>query len=221
MIEYFLGFIPGLSEKFLYGNDDTFFGKPITPDYFFDGDKPIVRVKNLKCIEHKNYFSINKSNKKYIWIDTIFNSLDILNNYYLVNNYYQPTHNIESYSKKTYLSTFQKFKHELQKCFNNRFRTGNDIERIIFSLDAVYSGKADLKIVSNPKPWRRRLNFIKTVNWETYCAVDTNIKDQKTIIKYRPKLFCLNSDTSCSIEDKLQVKQFMEKLFPTPSKFEI
>ena len=199
-----------------------FFGSKLTPDYFFKDAKPIVRVKKLKYTNINDYLSINNSNQEnYTWIGTIFNSLNLLNKLYKSSNYYQLSHNIDAYSKNSYLSTYHRFKKELEKCFDHRFRKDTDIERTLFSLDAVYSGNAELKIVSNPKPWRRRLNFIKNVNWETYCAVDTSIKDQKTIIKYRPKLFCLNSDTSCSIEDKLQVKQFMEKLFPTPSKFEI
>lgn len=47
VIEYFLPFIPNLSEKFLYGNDDTFFGNETKPEDFFVGDKPIVRVKKV------------------------------------------------------------------------------------------------------------------------------------------------------------------------------
>lgn len=35
-IESHLWQIPGLSEYFLYSNDDTFFGKPVTSDMFFD-----------------------------------------------------------------------------------------------------------------------------------------------------------------------------------------
>ena len=37
-IEMFLGFIPGLSEQFIYANDDTFVGKPCKEtDFFVDG----------------------------------------------------------------------------------------------------------------------------------------------------------------------------------------
>lgn len=35
IIEYFLPHIPNLSEKFLYGNDDTFFGDTVTSEDFF------------------------------------------------------------------------------------------------------------------------------------------------------------------------------------------
>ena len=38
-IEMFLWNIPGLSEKFLYSNDDIYFVGPMKPEDFFEGDK--------------------------------------------------------------------------------------------------------------------------------------------------------------------------------------
>ena len=218
VIEYFLAFIPGLSEKFLYGNDDTFFGAYVTPDFFFNGDKPIVRIKQLRLEKHNDY---NPISKNYTWVGTIVNSLNILNGFYNKNYYYQPHHNIDSYTKTTFLSTYNKFNIEITKRFNNRFRKETDTERILFDLDAVYSEKADLKIITRPKPWRRRLHWLKKVDYDSYVAIDSNQKDLKEILKYKPKLFCLNSGPDSSVKAKQIAKEFMELLFPNPSKFEI
>lgn len=222
VIEYFLAFIPNLSEKFLYGNDDTFFGTYLTPDFFFNYEKPIVRLKKLKYKEYNKYNSILLNNQKnYEWYANVANSLNILNQFYNKNLYYEPIHNIDSYTKSSFLSTFNRFKPELMKCFNNRFRTNNDIARILFNLDAVYSGNADLAIFNKPRTLRRMFHWLKKVNYDFYVATDSNQNHLKDILKYQPKLFCLNSGTNCSIEAKSLVKQFMEKLFPIPSKFEI
>lgn len=222
VIEYFLAFIPGLSEKFLYGNDDMFFGAYVTPDFFFNGKKPIIRVKKLKQKEYKKYNLIQLNNQKnYEWYSTIVNSLNILNKYYGKNQYYEPSHNIDSYTKSSFLKTFSRFKPELTKCFNNRFREKTDIERILFNLDAVYSGNANLAIFNKPKSLRRMFHWLKKVNYDFYVATDSNSKHLKKILKYQPKLFCLNSGTDCSPEAKHSAKQFMEQLFPNPSKFEI
>ena len=222
VIEYFLAFIPGLSEKFLYGNDDMFFGAYVTPDYFFNGKKPIVRVKRLRPEKHKEFtFSQSNNLTIYTWVGTIFNSLNILNKFYNKNFYYQLHHNIDSYTKTNFLATYKKFENELSKRFDNRFRKENDIERTLFSLDAVYSGNADLKIVDRPKPWRRRLHWLKKVDYDSYVAIDSNQKDLKEILKYKPKLFCLNSGPDSSVKAKQIAKEFMELLFPNPSKFEI
>ena len=45
IIENFLYKIPGLSEYFLYGNDDMLINRPVTPETFFAADGfPIVRM---------------------------------------------------------------------------------------------------------------------------------------------------------------------------------
>lgn len=212
-----MAFIPNLSEKFLYGNDDMFFGNYVTPTFFFDEDIPIIRVKKLKLKESLNTDDFNT----YTYIGTVLNSINLLNKYYNKSDYYQLHHNIDSYTKTSFLSTYKRFENQLKKFFYNRFRENDDLQRTLFSLDAVYSGNAKLKIISDPKPWRKNFNWLKKLNLDSYYGTDTNIKDQKEIIKFKPKLFCLNSDTNCSLESKLQVKRFMENLFPNPSKFEL
>ena len=129
-------------------------------------------------------------------------------------------HNIDAYRKSLFLVTLDKFQNRLSKCFQNRFRRPDDIQRILFNLDMVYSGNAELKIVSDPKPWRLRLDFLKKVKWESYYGADNDPKIYTRIVKYKPKLFCINSGADARLEEKMKVKQFMESLFPQPSKFE-
>ena len=44
VIEHFICQIPGLAEHFLYGNDDMYINKPVTPNDFFNPDGlPIIR----------------------------------------------------------------------------------------------------------------------------------------------------------------------------------
>ncbi|WP_367891009.1 hypothetical protein [uncultured Dialister sp.] len=45
VIEAYIWRIPSLSEHFLYGNDDMFFYKPLSPDFFFTQGKPIAHLK--------------------------------------------------------------------------------------------------------------------------------------------------------------------------------
>ena len=44
VIESFIHMIPGLSEFFLYANDDMFFCNYVTPDFFVKDGKPVVRM---------------------------------------------------------------------------------------------------------------------------------------------------------------------------------
>ena len=40
-IETRLHHIPGLAERFIYFNDDTYLGQPMIPDHFFEGNRPV------------------------------------------------------------------------------------------------------------------------------------------------------------------------------------
>ena len=67
-------FIPNLSEKFLYGNDDMFFGKSVVPEFFFISDHPIVRAKKVSAEKLKRY-----SVKEYTYFGSVFETLNIVN----------------------------------------------------------------------------------------------------------------------------------------------
>lgn len=211
VLEYFIAFIPNLSEFFLYGNDDTFFGNKTIPEDFFVGDNPIVRMRNMK--------RQNENIDRYSYINMITKSTDFINRFYGKQEYYVPHHNIDSYRKSIYIDIFYKYQDALTKCMSNKFRNLNDLHRVIFSLDMLYTCKAELRIVDDPKPWRRRLHSLSKLNWESYVDGDKE-RTFYEIEKYRPKLFCVNSGDDCSLEHKKTVKDFFEKLFPNPSKFE-
>ena len=49
LIEHFLWKIPGLSERFLYGNDDMFINRAVKPSDFFDNNGlPIIRLNRRR-----------------------------------------------------------------------------------------------------------------------------------------------------------------------------
>lgn len=47
-IEAYLHHIPGLSERFLYANDDTSFTTPMEPGDYFSGDKPLLTIDSAR-----------------------------------------------------------------------------------------------------------------------------------------------------------------------------
>lgn len=216
VLEYFLPFIPNLSEKFLYGNDDVFFGRSVIPEDFFIGDRPIVRVKKIKREELLKA----RSDDQYSYNATILNSLELLEARYSIKVSYEQHHNIDAYCKSAYISALKRYEHYMKKYINNRFREKEDLQRILISLDMVYSGNAELKVVSNPNLFQKIRCVFGGVVWESMYFSDDNRKFSRKIQKYRPKLFCINAGTNTSIERKLENKTFMDVLFPKSSKFE-
>lgn len=215
VLEYFLPFIPHLSEKFLYGNDDTFFGKSVQPEDFFFNERPIVRVKKIRRKK-----LLKARSDKYSYYGTLFNSLELLENTYFVEMSYELHHNIDAYCKSAYISALIKYKDNIKQCINNKFRKKEDLHRILFSLDMVYSGNAELKVVSDPNSLQRVLHLFRKMEWESLCYSEDSKKLYKNILKYRPKFFCINSGNDDSIEIQLKKKKFMDSIFPNPSKFE-
>ena len=208
IIEYFLPFIPNLSEKFLYGNDDMFFGNIVTPEYFFCGDKPIVRVRKSRSLAHKNDVISKSSRVAMRLLESIHQRLI----------WYRLHHNIDAYSKTAYRDTLKKYQDAFVSTSGNRFRTEYDVQRSIFGLDAVYSGKAELEIVKKPSLWERCvLSHFQKIVWDDLFGNGTE-ETYQHILKYKPKLFCIND--SGKQEERENSRRFLHLLFPEPSKFE-
>lgn len=208
IIEYFLPFVPNLSEKFLYINDDMFFGAPVTPDYFFHGDKPIVRLRRSKSLPHK----------KDQLSASIRMSLKLLEKTYHKLNWYRMHHNVDAYTKTAFKDTLQRYHDSFSITYPNRFRMPNDVSRLIFGVDAVYAGKAELQEIKPPNFIEKNiLSHFTEVKWDSFLGNESE-KTRKNILKYRPKLFCINDNGKT--EERENIHRFFDKLFPNPSKFE-
>lgn len=215
VLEYFLGFIPNLSEYFLYGNDDMFFGRDVSIEDFFCNGKAIVKLKCINCSK----FNEPLNNFKYSYLGTVIKTNKLINESYGKEFMYQTHHNIDAYIKSSYLATFYKFEKELTKYIYNRFRDKEDLQRTLFTLDMVCNDKGIVKIVSDPPIWKRHLSlFFKNI-WESYVD-DDSLKARREILKYKPMLFCLNASDDFDSNKLESMKVFLEKLFPYKSKFE-
>ena len=215
VIEYFLGFIPGLSEYYLFSNDDTYFGRTAKPEDFFLDNKPIVRVKKFSGV------LINEEDaSNYSYLKTVVNSLELINNTYKKSYKLQLHHNIDAYTRTSYITTYNKFKHELNKYIHNRFRDKDDLQRTLFNIDMICNGRGVMRVVNDPPVWKRHFRFFFKNLWESYVD-DDSLKARKEILKYRPLLFCLNGSDYIGDENQNSMKNFLEKLFPVKSRFEL
>lgn len=215
-IEQFLPFVPGLEEKFLYANDDMFFGAPVVPEDFYKDDKIIVRVeKRSSMMRYKRTFYklIGTYEKRgYTYNRIILNSIDMLEREYGKNTIYSAFHNIDAYTKSGYIATLNRFAKECKKCEAFRFRSPETFARVIFGLDAVYSGNGVMEIVNSGNAQAAAFG---------YYGKEDNLSQLIARMKKNPaKVFCLQAAYGFDLQTKLKSKAFMEELFPEPSKFE-
>lgn len=229
VIEYYLPYAPGLSEKFLYGNDDMFFCAPCAPEDFFEGDKPIVRltphnkIDEIKC-RIRNFLSDHGVKKYKDYTNPLLSiilSCELLERKHKNVKIYTIHHNIDAYSKSCYLDTLKTFDAEIQATKTFRFRHKECVHRIIFALDAVYSGKAILKIEPNFEGLSKVFVGMNKQSIFGYFGKEYHIdRVRKVMAQNKPKLFCLNGAENGNQEIKEKAKQFLEEMFPEASKFE-
>lgn len=221
LIERYIAFIPGLSEHFLYANDDNFFNEPVSQEFFFSEDGyPIVRMLPIKGYDKTisdEYLKIRYNNESE-WMKTVIQAWMIINERYDSKVIYQPYHNIDAYIKSEYMITFTRYAN-LFTLHQHRFRQNDDIERCIFSLDLIYQKKAILKIVRQPSYWRKRFFWLKNIKLESYCGIESD-KSFFAIKHFKPIVFCLNAKTGATSNDKKRSRDFLERYFPQKSSFE-
>lgn len=223
VIERYIVNIPNLSEHFLYGNDDMFFGQPITPNFFFrEEQKPIIFAKVYEKFSHID--SMDDFNKKYklvsSWMKTNMNSWEMLYKKYGERKFLVLAHTIDAYTKSLFREVLEKYEEEFQKTLHMRFREESGISRSIFGLDMVYSKNAELKIITAPNFWQKHIHKSKNFSLECYCGSEDE-KTRKQILRFKPYVFCINADSKSREMDKIKMREFYQTLFPEKSPFEL
>lgn len=220
VIERYIGFIPGLQEHFLYGNDDTFLGEKVSKDFFFTQGKPIVRVKYFR--NRKRYYTYEQLKNLE---DIDFFGKSIKNAWMLLakqNNlkkipFLEPHHNIDAFTKSAYQDIFFKYQNVLEKNIY-RFRNIKDIQRLLFCIDPVINETAELRMIQNYSKVKKYLFWLKRLNPESYYS-DAKCKSLLGLWCIHPILFCINGSGISLLGNKIE-KLFLKWKFPNKSSFE-
>lgn len=201
-IEMFLWNISGLSEKFLYSNDDTYFVGDLKPEDFFENGK-------VKTSFHKA--SLGDMTNVPLWKQSILNSGILANNeeqqdLMKQGSYITPSHTIRPYLKSMMLELFTQKQQEILSSIS-KFRAENNFTVYMYDFylkykrltikknySAVYhSSKASVGLIAN--------TLINPDVYKIVCINDTS--EEENLEK----------------EEKL-TKQF-KICFPNKSKYEV
>ncbi len=207
LIEHFLHKIPGLSEHFLYANDDMFINKPVTRDTFFAADGlPVIRL-NRRPLRKWSLLFKEKVLRKPLsnYVRTIRNSAELVEKRY--GTYYggKTHHNIDAYLKSDYRHVGQVFKREIEATLSNHVRSLNDIQRNIYSYVPLAEKRGHLLYVSQKSSFRLHIQ---------------NESHYRKLEKYNPLLFCMNDSQYAKDSDRERASAFLKKRFPEKSQFE-
>jgi len=207
VIEHFLCYIPGLSEHFLYANDDMMLANPARPeDFFGDDGLPIVRL------------SWRAFKKLGIWIRTRLRGKPLTNYKRTIHNaallvekkygiYYSSRdhHNIAAYLKSSYQHAHETFKEAIDATLANRGRTDDDIQRNLYSYVLMAEHMAHPRYMSGK---------------ESFCLQIHDHRLYDRFRKYKPLFLCVNDTEYATDGDRHRARAFLEELFPQKSSFE-
>lgn len=207
IIEHAIHRIPGLSEHFLYANDDMFINNFVRPEDFFTAEgMPIVRFNRRPFRKFTLFFKekvLGKTISNYN--RTIQTSARLVEQYFGRYIGHKTHHNIDAYRKSDYSETYELFKTQIEETFSNRVRSDKDIQRNLYSYVSIAQKKAKRIFVSQKNSFRLHID-----KPSRYAKLEA----------YHPMLFCLNDSQYSTPEDRDKVKVYLESKFPDKSSFE-
>ncbi|KAL7717614.1 Glycosyltransferase [Entamoeba marina] len=210
VIESFLYKIKGLSECFVYLNDDYMFGDTIQPSDLFTSDgKPFLFKKPM--------FTPSISWDKHQFDHSISNANALLNNYYHQSEYLRRpyfTHTVFVWKKQVFKQIEDHFSNELHTTRLNKKRTMNDIQ-----IGMLHDGVAV----------EERYGYIRylPLKRSSYVSIKSNedsINEALQTARSRIRFMCFNDNFSQEGEENIQLvnmlRNGLEKIYSTKTPFE-
>lgn len=196
VIESFIHKIPGLSDNFLYMNDDYLFGKPTSIDRFYKDSKHTV---------------FNTFLGENLW-------WRIYDNYRQLFSFGIIEHNPIMINKAFWENAYQLFPEQTEATRSSRFRDGKNL--LPYKLYRYYMLRHQRKV-------SRPINVFKLLSVFRFHKLTNAISSQQQFIakmqKTPPEFYCMNDDMgeNPNLEAVVLVKNFLERIYPIPSSFEI
>lgn len=206
-IEAQLHHIDGLSEHFLYSNDDMFFGRPVTPDMFFS---PGGLTKFIEATTRIGLGGTTTSRSG-------FENAARVNRQLLATKFGRITtrhleHAATPLRRSVLLELEQQFPEEFRRTSASRFRSATDISvtNSLYHYFALMSGRAVVQTGA-------RVRYVDT-------TLRTELRDLRRLLKRRSvDFFCLNDGSFPEVdaaERAVAVRAFLQSYFPIPAPWE-
>jgi hypothetical protein len=160
--------IKGLSDKFVYMNDDTLILKSVEKSRFFKNNLPVDFFSHGWLARNKIFEKLRGMNS---WANSIKNNIDLTNkkftdiklskeqlyhssynrkikiSNFIFSNVYKKIlwlehyHQPMAYLKKTFHDVHREFSDEIMECSKNRFRANNDLTQYLYRYWQLASGE--------------------------------------------------------------------------------
>jgi hypothetical protein len=206
-VESQLQHIPGLSEHFIYSNDDMFFGRPVSPDLFFSPGGV------TKFIEATTRIGLGDSNPA----RSGFENSARVNRRLLRERFGRVTtrhleHAATPLRKSVLLEMEREFAEDFRRTAASRFRSATDISvtNSFYHYYALFTGRA-------VQQTEAKVKYIET-------PLKAALGEMDDLLRQRSHdFFCLNDGSvpEISVEQRtVAVRSFLERYFAIPAPWE-
>jgi hypothetical protein len=206
-VESQLHLIPGLSEHFLYSNDDMFFGRPVDPELFFS---PAGISKFVECdvrigtgparahrSGHDNALRVNRALLHERFGRTIVRDLE---------------HCATPLRRSVMAELEQEFAEDFRRTSASRFRSATDVSvtNSLYHYYALFTGRA----VATTRP--------RTRYYQTTVAESLR-RTERLVARGDIDMFCLNDGGESEVPEEVRVRvvtELLERMFPVRAPWE-
>lgn len=229
-IELNLHRIPGLSEQFVYFNDDVYLTKPTKPEDFFVNNMPrdaacLGQIRNRDTTSFMPYIMLNMmgilnecfSKKQIIkrnptkWFNLKYKRGLVMNLYLYPYSFFtgfKAFHVYQPFLKKSYIMAWEKFGSYLDSTCKNKFRSKEQVNQYLIRYLQLVSG-----------------NFTPIYVSGEYFTLSNAKMDyiHDALLKPKHSACCINDDPTGDDFNLLQssAKKLFEVAFPRKSTFEV
>jgi len=197
-IEMWLHRVPGLSERFVYSNDDMFLGASVAPDDFFDS-------RGRMICRYSGYSTVFKTP------ENAYEGMLLYSRRFLNDRYGRmPHHNMDGYLKSVIADFWKTYPEEARRSGSFRHRVSDQLQRDAFSCHAVKLGRG-VRRISDRCARLSRLVDLGIYTSQYFSLADRNIP--AFLKKYRPKFFCLNDTEDSTDAQRAEVRMVLDDIF--------
>jgi hypothetical protein len=228
-IEANLHHINGLSEHYIYFNDDMFLGNHTSSQNFFTAKgAAIVYVSDIVyAFPNRRRFDLKLNKSKNEYRGAIATNRHLIHKALGKKVYYSFRHSIKSQVKSSLFELEKLFQAEITKTSNTPLRSSDDL--LLPNLFAQYGlaqKTAKPKYIKSLKPKPELSDFFYRKHPDLAYAhselLDENIDAWIGKIKdIRPFTFCISQQNKTNRHALNQTLKFYESYFPNPSPFEM
>jgi|SRR5579862_521625 len=209
-IEMHLHRIPGLSRKFLYLNDDLFFGRPCTFADFSDGGTDVFLFERQRCASDPEHGEVHDR----AYAHTA-HRVSLVTGCPLLTRL--PAHTPQLYDREAISQLEEQFRADFQATASHRLRCSTDfVLRIAYAASGLGAGRVQQRVLE----WGS--------SDYSFLSLDDRplpfLRDLLGIRARRPRFYCLNDDLGdVSPTHRLprMVRSFLRVYYPQRMPFEM